>query len=201
MARTTSTRARARPVTGPDRRGSAGGRRSARPTRSGGTGAAVGTAVAPAGRRVPIWTQVASLVLSLVAVGIGSYLTVTHYADPAALACPDTGIVNCTLVTTSSWSVVAGVPLAVLGLAWASVMAALTVPWAWRARAVWVGRARLVLSGAGAAMVLYLIYVELFRIGAICLWCTAMHVTALALFGVVLAGAGVRGTSTESLVR
>ena len=36
-------------------------------------------------------------------------------------------------------------------------------------------------------MVLYLVYVELFRVGAICLWCTGVHVTALALFGVVLA--------------
>ena len=45
---------------------------------------------------------------------------------------------------------------------------------------------RLAASGAGAAMVLYLVYVELFRIGAICLWCTAMHVTAVCLFGVVL---------------
>ena len=46
-------------------------------------------------------------------------------------------------------------------------------------RRPWVDRARLAVSGAGAAMVLYLVYVELFRIGAICLWCTAMHVTAV----------------------
>jgi uncharacterized membrane protein len=66
-------------------------------------------------------------------------------------------------------------------------MAALTVPWAWRSGAAWVDGARLVVSGAGAAMVLYLVYVELFRIGAICLWCTGMHLTAVCLFGVVLA--------------
>ena len=130
-------------------------------------------------RRVRTWAMAASLALSLAAVGIASYLTVTHYSDPAALACPDTGIVNCTLVTTSSWSVMLGVPLAVLGLVWAVVMTALTVPWAWRSAGPWVDRARLAVSGAGAAMVLYLVYVELFRIGAICLWCTAMHVTAV----------------------
>jgi uncharacterized membrane protein len=139
-------------------------------------------------RRVPAWVPVTSLSLSLVALAIASYLTVTHYSDPTALACPDTGIVNCTLVTTSSWSVVLGVPLAVLGLAWAVVMTGLTVPWSWRAAASWVDGARLLVSGAGAAMVLYLVYVELFRIGAICLWCTAMHITAVSLFGVVLAG-------------
>ncbi len=145
-------------------------------------------ATRPPARRVPAWVPATSLGLSLVAVAIAAYLTVTHYSDPTALACPDTGIVNCTLVTTSSWSVLLGVPLAVLGLVWAAVMTALTVPWAWRARARWVDGARLVVSGAGAAMVLYLVYVELFRIGAICLWCTAMHVTAVSLFGVILAG-------------
>ena len=45
-------------------------------------------------------------------------------------------------------------------------------------------------------MVLYLVYVELFRIGAICLWCTAVHVTAVCLFGVILAG---RAASTDPI--
>jgi uncharacterized membrane protein len=146
--------------------------------------------------RVPLWAAAASLGLSLTAVAIASYLTVTHYADPAALACPDTGIVNCTLVTTSSWSVVFGVPLAVLGLVWASAMTALSVPWSWRSGTPWVDGARLAVSGAGAAMVLYLVYVELFRIGAICLWCTAMHATAVCLFAVVLAA---RATARRTL--
>ena len=146
------------------------------------------TVARPVARRMPGWMSLTSLGLSLAAVAISSYLTVTHYTDPAALACPDTGIVNCTLVTTSSWSVLLGVPLAVLGVVWAVVMTALTTPWAWRSAARWVDGARLMVSGAGAAMVLYLVYVELFRIGAICLWCTAMHVTAVCLFGVILGG-------------
>jgi uncharacterized membrane protein len=147
--------------------------------------------VAHAGaRRVPGWVPLTSLGLSLAALAIASYLTVTHYTDPAALACPDTGIVNCTLVTTSSWSVVVGVPLAVLGVVWAVVMTALTTPWAWCSAARWVDGVRLAVSGAGAAMVVYLVYVELFRIGAICLWCTAMHVTVVCLFGVILSGRG-----------
>jgi uncharacterized membrane protein len=36
-------------------------------------------------------------------------------------------------------------------------------------------------------MVLYLVYIELFRVDAICLWCTGVHITAIALFGVILA--------------
>jgi len=139
-------------------------------------------------RRGPGWVPVTSVGLSLTAVAIASYLTVTHYTDPTALACPDTGIVNCTLVTTSSWSVLFGVPLAVLGVVWSVAMTALTTPWAWRSVARGVAGARLAVSGAGAAMVLYLVYLELFRIGAICLWCTAMHVTVVCLFGVILGG-------------
>jgi uncharacterized membrane protein len=152
----------------------------------------------PANRRIPAWVAATSLALSLTALAIASYLTLTHYADPAALACPDTGIVNCALVTTSSWSVVLGVPLAVVGLVWAAAMTALTLPWSWRARAPWIDTSRLLLAGAGAAMVLYLVYVELFRIDAICLWCTAMHATAVCLFGVILAG---RAASSAPLPR
>jgi uncharacterized membrane protein len=137
-------------------------------------------------RSVPVWAEASSLGLCLIAVAVATYLTITHYTDPTALACPDTGIVNCTLVTTSSWSAIAGVPLAVLGLGWAVVMTGLCVPWAWQSRARWVDGARLIVSAAGAAMVVYLVYVELFRLSAICLWCTAIHVTAVCLFGVVL---------------
>ena len=76
----------------------------------------------------PNWLLATSLGLSLAAVGIASYLTVAHYADPGALACPDSGVVNCTLVTTSPESVVLGVPVAVLGLVWAAAMVGLCVP-------------------------------------------------------------------------
>jgi uncharacterized membrane protein len=127
-----------------------------------------------------------ALGLSLLAVGLSSYLTVTHYTDPSALACPDSGVINCTLVTTSSWSVIVGVPVALIGLLWALAMVGLTSAPAWRSSARWVGWTRLLASGAGAGMVLYLVYVELFRVDAICLWCTGVHVTALALFTVVL---------------
>ena len=56
-----------------------------------------------------------------------------------------------------------------------------------------VERTRLVATGVGALTVVYLVYTELYRIGAICLWCTAMHVTAVALFGVVMAARGHTG--------
>jgi uncharacterized membrane protein len=152
----------------------------------------------PRGREVPHWVIATTLGLSLLAVGLTAYLTVTHYTDPTALACPDTGIINCTAVTTSSWSVILGVPVALLGLLWALGMAGLSSPWAWRSSAKWVGAARLALSGAGAVMVLYLVYIELFRVDAICLWCTGVHVTTVALFAAVLAARATLATNRRA---
>ena len=37
----------------------------------------------------------------------------------------------------------------------------------------------------GVTLVLYLIWTELFRINAICLWCTAVHILTIALFTIV----------------
>jgi uncharacterized membrane protein len=135
---------------------------------------------------LPRWITRSTLTLSILAIGLTAYLTVTHYTDPTALACPDSGIINCTAVTTSSWSVIFGVPVALLGLLWAAGMAALNTPWAWRSPARWLDATRLALSGVGAAMIIYLVYIELFRVDAICLWCTAVHVTTIALFGMIL---------------
>jgi uncharacterized membrane protein len=47
-------------------------------------------------------------------------------------------------------------------------------------------------------MVMYLVYVELFRIGAICLWCTAMHLTAVGLCGVVRAARATPGRAVPA---
>ncbi len=46
----------------------------------------------------------------------------------------------------------------------------------------WVRWSRLGLAGIGALAVVYLLYVELFVVDAICLWCTAVHVLTFALF-------------------
>ena len=141
---------------------------------------------APSRGALPRWIIPTSVGLSTLAVGLTSYLTVTHYTDPATLACPNVGIINCTAVTTSSWSVILGVPVALLGLLWAVGIAALTSPRAWRSPARWFDAARLATSGTGAIVVVYLVYVELFRVDALCLWCTGVHFAAIALFGVTL---------------
>ncbi|HEY7666981.1 MAG TPA: vitamin K epoxide reductase family protein [Actinomycetota bacterium] len=137
-------------------------------------------------RERPSWLGAATLVLALAGVGVSAYLTYAHYASSTILACSGSGLVDCERVTTSAQSAVAGIPVAVLGLVWFVATAALVSPPAWRSRAPWVRWTRLADVGVGMAMVLWLIYAELFVIRAICLWCTVVHVIVFALFVLVM---------------
>jgi uncharacterized membrane protein len=46
--------------------------------------------------------------------------------------------------------------------------------------------ARIAWVVGGVATVVWLVYAELFKIDAICLWCTVVHAITVVLFGVVL---------------
>ncbi|GEM_PF-352292 len=121
------------------------------------------------------WRVIASLLLAMIGVGISSYLTAAHFIGTSALACPATSTFNCEAVTTSPESHILGIPVAVLGLAFYVVMTAFNLPVAWYARDRRVHLARLFLSIAGMAFVLYLISAELLIIHAVCVWCTSVH--------------------------
>jgi len=125
-----------------------------------------------------------SLVLALLGLAISIYLAIAHFSSSATLACPESATINCAKVTTSRWSYMAGIPVAVLGLAYFVVMAGLLLPAAWRRSRL--DPVRVAACGGGVVMVLYLLWIELFRVDAICLWCTAVHVCTVALLAAVL---------------
>lgn len=154
------------------------------------TGPAAGEG-ASAGREVPGWLSWISTGLTLAGLGVAGYLTAAHYTTPALLACPDRGVVDCARVTTSPQSVLLGVPVAVWGLLFFAGLLPLLTPAAWRSAARWIFWTRLTSAGAGVAMVVYLVYTELFTLGAICLYCTAVHVITLLLFLVVAVGSAL----------
>jgi uncharacterized membrane protein len=131
-------------------------------------------------RSAPAWTAFTLAILGLL---VSAYLTYEHFTDSATLACSGTGVVNCLKVTTSKWSEIAGVPVAVAGLAFFVAMALLCAP-ARFARDLHL--LRVVGAVVGIATVLWLVYVELFEVDAICLWCTAVHVLTLLLLAAVL---------------
>jgi len=96
-------------------------------------------------------------------------------------------VVNCEKVTTSAQSVILGVPVAVIGLAFFATMLLLNLPVAWQNQPRPVIRLmRVGLSALGVGFAVYLLSAELFVIHAICLWCTAAHVLAFLVFVVVV---------------
>ena len=134
------------------------------------------------------WSQVFLLLCSLAGAAIAIYLTVVHYDEAVPLFCSGSGLVNCGLVLSSPYAVVSGtsIPISVPGLAWCLVMAALALV-GLRAHPRWLRPAQFAWALVGLLTALYLVYVEIVRLHAICAWCSALHVLILLMFLVTLA--------------
>ena len=133
----------------------------------------------------PLWRSRLALALSLVGLGIATYLTIAHFGH-APLVCSDSGTINCLKVTTSAQSYFLHIPVAILGLGFYVAMTTLNLPVAWRSADRRVHIARLAVLALGMCFALYLVSAELLIIGAICLWCTGVHVVTFALFVLVV---------------
>jgi uncharacterized membrane protein len=148
----------------------------------------VGAAAGPAP-----WLQLTTFALALAGLGVSIYLTIAHFAESTLAGCSESGLVNCTKVTTSPQSYVFGIPVAVLGLAFYVFAAAIMSPWAWRAARREIHLLRLASLVVGIGFVLYLLYAELFIIGSICLYCTSVHVITFVLFVLTVFAAAAWG--------
>jgi len=148
---------------------------------------------APATTTVPVWFQLVTWVLSLAGLGVSIYLTIAHFTDKPLAGCSESGAINCTKVTTSPQSFVFGIPVAVLGLAFFIAAVGLMSPWAWRWARREVALIRIASLVVGIGFVLYLIYAELFIIGAICLYCTSVHAITFLLFVLTVFAAAAWG--------
>ncbi len=122
------------------------------------------------------WT---SMLLILVAVGLAdaAYLAKDAFAKVPPV-CPTYGILQCGPVTSSTYSHPFGIPVALLGFFWFAVMFGLCI-----LRPSFYLYVMLPFWLAGMITVGYLIYVELFLLDKICLYCTLAHICA-ALMGI-----------------
>lgn len=127
------------------------------------------------------WVGMAAFALSLVGVGLSTYMTIAHFTEATILACSGSGELSCTAVTTSPQSRVLGIPVALLGLGFFVVMSILVWPRVWRRSERWLALTRSLLAVAGVIFVLWLITAEVLIIGHICLWCTGVHVVMITL--------------------
>jgi len=125
--------------------------------------------------------------LAVAGLALSTYLTYVHYIEPTSLSCPDTGVINCTKVTTSPESMLFGhLPVALAGALYFLAMAVLTLPALWRSQRRTWSAARLAGVVAGVGMVCYLVYVEAVVVHALCLYCTAVHAVMFLLFVAVV---------------
>lgn len=123
--------------------------------------------------------------LGLLGLGVSIYLTLVHYSR-APLVC--LGGSGCETVNRSIYSEMAGIPVALLGAG--AYLAVLATLWAENRQVVKREEAALALFGislAGALYSLYLTYVELFVLRAICEWCviSALTITAICALAVL----------------
>jgi uncharacterized membrane protein len=135
-------------------------------------------------------SQVLLLAFSLLGVAIAIYLTTVHYEN-VPLVCSESGLVNCTRVLSSPYSVVPGttLPITIPGFVWCVVSAALAIAGLFATTGLWQRRIRLAQFAwalAGLLVVLYLVYVEIVRLHTICAWCTALHMLILLMFLITL---------------
>ena len=117
------------------------------------------------------------LAAALLGGAIAAYLTVVHYTHSSPIC--TTG--GCEKVQTSSYASVAGIPVAVLGLAAYAAIAATTL-----SRGVAAALAGAVIALSGAAFSGYLLWAQIARIDAICQWCIGndIVISVVAVLGV-----------------
>lgn len=123
-------------------------------------------------------TRLAMIVLSVIGLGLASYLTYVHYSGTQVLCTSDA----CELVQTSVYSKLAGVPVALLGLiGYVFIFVSLVIPEREQTRLMTLG-----ITAVGFGFSAYLTSRELFSLHQICEWCvsSASIMTVLMLLSI-----------------
>jgi uncharacterized membrane protein len=141
---------------------------------------------------VPRWLVWSSFVLAIVGLLDAAYLAYEHGTGSNSLACPDTGHINCARVTTSTYSELQGMPVAYLGLGFFVLLVIVMSPWAWASTSPVLRWGRVVLVVGGLVFAIYLVWAELYRLDAICLYCTGVHAIVFLLFVITLIAEAMR---------
>lgn len=122
------------------------------------------------------------LFLALLGVIDSGYLTLEHYSQIIP-PCPAHAIfIDCGKVLRSSYSVVFGIPLALLGVVQYALLALNTILTILTNRKIWKYYL-LVFSALGALASVYFMYLQLVVLRSICLYCTFSALISFTIFG------------------
>ena len=121
-------------------------------------------------------------VLDVIGLGIALYLSVVELSGGVPVCGP---IHGCEEVARSEYSRIAGIPVAVFGVVLSVVLLSLAVAW-WKTDLYALLLAHYGLSLAGVIFEAYFLYIQVFVIGAVCIWCTSYGLSLIARFGIAL---------------
>jgi uncharacterized membrane protein len=122
-------------------------------------------------------------VLDLIGLGIATYLATVELGGGV----PYCGALKgCEQVALSEHSRINGIPVAVFGVILSLILLTLALAWV-RTSLYALLLAHYGLSLAGVVFEVYFLYVQVFLIGAVCVWCTSYGLSLVARFAIALA--------------
>jgi uncharacterized membrane protein len=130
-------------------------------------------------------------VLDVIGLAIALYLSVVELQGGVPVCGPLKG---CEEVARSEYSRIGGIPVAVFGVALSLVLLTLAIAW-WRTDLYALLLAHYGLSLAGVIFEAYFLYIQVFVLAAICVWCTSYGVSLIARFAIALV-VWLRGSPT-----
>lgn len=126
-----------------------------------------------------------TIILSLAILGVAdsSYALYQHFLPPATSSCDVSETISCTAVNQSEYSVILGVPVAAVGIAGYLLIAGLAVgSMIFSSAKRYTSRVMLAIASIGLLFSIWLTWVEIFLLNAICPLC----ILSLFLIGVIV---------------
>lgn len=120
--------------------------------------------------------------LDVIGLAIAGYLSIVELQGGV----PACGVIKgCEEVARSEYSRIAGVPVAVYGVGLSLLLLTLAIAW-WRTDLYALLLAHYGLSLAGVIFEVYFLYLQVFVIAAVCIWCTTYGLSLVARFVIAL---------------
>jgi uncharacterized membrane protein len=120
--------------------------------------------------------------LDVIGLGIAGYLSVVELQGDLPYCGPLKG---CEVVALSEYARVGGIPVAAFGVALSISLLMLAIAWMKSSR-IELLAAHYGLSLLGVVFEVYFTYLEVFVIGAICVWCASYGLSLVARFAIAL---------------
>lgn len=121
-------------------------------------------------------------VLDVIGLAIASYLSTVELQGQLPYC---GGLSGCEDVARSQYSRIDGIPVAVFGVCLSLVLLTLAITW-WRSNRYTLLLAHYGLSLAGVLFEIYFLYLQLFVIHAVCIWCTSYGLSLILRFVIAL---------------